>query len=154
LPERLWRSWARPALGLGFAATVFAYAQALAAPFPIPAPADPAALQLSGWQALAKQVAAFKPAFVTADEYATASELAFNLPPGIAVAGLGARWQYLGMTNTAILGTDGLILVHHRDTPCPRELGSIARARDGQIISTYRVCAITAPAGLLLLPRP
>jgi 4-amino-4-deoxy-L-arabinose transferase-like glycosyltransferase len=154
LPEALLLFWARPALGLGFAATLLAYAQALAAPFPIPAPADPAALQLSGWHGLAAQVAARKPAFVTADEYATASELAFNLPQGIAVAGLGARWQYLGMTATEPLGTAGLILVRRRDTPCPHQVGAITRDRHGQVIGTYRLCAITAPAGLLLLPRP
>jgi 4-amino-4-deoxy-L-arabinose transferase-like glycosyltransferase len=154
LPEKLLLAWARPALGLGFAATVFAYAQALAAPFPIPAPADPAALQLSGWQGLAGQVAALKPAFVTADEYATTAELAFNMPAGIDVAGLGARWQYLGMTKTEPFGTIGLMLARNRGTPCRHLVGSITRDRNGQMISTYRLCAIPAPAGLLLLPRP
>ncbi len=154
LPEKLLLSWARPALGLGFAATLFAYAQALAAPFPIPAPADPAALQLSGWQSLAAQLAAIKPGFVTADEYATASELAFNVPASIDVAGLGARWQYLGMTSTESLGTTGLMLARNRGTPCYHQVGSLTRDRAGQIISTYRLCAINAPADLLLLPRP
>jgi hypothetical protein len=91
---------------------------------------------------------------VTADEYTTGSELAFNLAPGIDVAGLGARWQYFGMTNTEVFGTAGLMVARHVDTPCPRQVGSITRARHGQIISTYRLCAITAPAGFLLLPRP
>jgi len=154
LPERLLLSWARPALGLGFVFTVFAYAQALAAPFPIPAAADPAALQLSGWQSLAAQVTALKPAFVTGDEYATSAELAFNAAPGLAVAGLGARWQYLGMTRTEAFGTAGLMLARNRSTPCFHQLGSITRDRGGQVISTYRLCAITAPAAFLLLPRP
>ncbi len=153
LPEAMILGWARPALGLGFAMTLVAYAQALAAPLPVPAVYDPAALQLAGWQALAVQAAADKPAFLTADDYATVAELAYYAPPGTAVAGLGARWQYLGMAPAAeFVGETGIMLTRHKDTRCLDQVGTITRNRGDEVIGTYRLCRIVAPAGTVRLP--
>jgi len=153
LPEAIILAWARPALGLGFGMTLVAYAQALAAPFPVPAAYNPAALQLAGWQALAVQAAAGKPAFVTADDYATVAELAYYAPPGTAVAGLGARWQYLGMAPAAeFVGETGIMLTRHKDTRCLEQVGTITRNRGDEVIGTYRLCRIVAPAGTVRLP--
>jgi 4-amino-4-deoxy-L-arabinose transferase-like glycosyltransferase len=155
LPEKMALCWARPALGLGFAITLLAYAQALAAPLPIPAAWDPAALQLSGWPQLAAEVAAANPAFVTADDYATVAELAYYTPPGVAVAGIGPRWHYLGMTpSPKLAGATGIMLTRHTDTICTDPVGTLTRTRGAEIISSYRLCRIAAPAGAILLPRP
>ncbi len=155
LPEAILLTWARPALGLGFAVTLFAYAQALAAPFPVPAAADPTALQLSGWQALADKIAVARPGFVTADDYATASELAYTMPPGIPVAGMGERWQYLGMANfSPPEGATGIMITRRRDTPCTDQIGSVTRQRGADMIATYRICRMEAGPGLAVLPRP
>ncbi len=153
LPEVIILTWARPALGLGFAMTLLAYAQALAAPFPVSAAYDPAALQLAGWQALAGQAAAGKPTFITADDYATVAELAYYAPPGTTVAGLGPRWQYLGMTPaTDLTGATGIMLTRHKDTRCLDQVGTITRNRGDEVISTYRLCRIVAPDGTVRLP--
>jgi 4-amino-4-deoxy-L-arabinose transferase-like glycosyltransferase len=155
LPEKMVLRWARPALGLGFAITLLAYAQALAAPLPIPAAWDPAALQLSGWPQLAAEAAAANPAFVTSDDYATNAELAYYAPAGVEVAGIGARWHYLGMNSSPKLaGAKGIMLTRHPDTICPDQLGTLTRNRGGDAIGSYRLCRITAPAGAILLPRP
>jgi hypothetical protein len=132
--------------------TLLAYAQALAAPLPIPASWDPSALQLSGWPELAAEVAAGGEKFVTADDYATDAELAFYAPAGVAVAGIGARWHYFGITPAKLAG--GIMLTRHSDTICTDPVGTLTRNRGDQVISRYRLCRITAPAGAILLPRP
>jgi 4-amino-4-deoxy-L-arabinose transferase-like glycosyltransferase len=152
LPEKFLLRWAGPAIGLGFAMTLLAYAQALAAPLPIPASWDPSALQLSGWPELAAEVAAGGEKFVTADDYATDAELAFYAPAGVAVAGIGARWHYFGITPAKLAG--GIMLTRHSDTICTDPVGTLTRNRGDQVISRYRLCRITAPAGAILLPRP
>jgi hypothetical protein len=152
LPEKSLLRWAGPAIGLGFAMTLVAYAQALAAPFPIPAAWDPSALQLSGWPQLAGEVAAAGGEFVTADDYATDAELAFYAPAGVAVAGIGARWHYFGFTPAKLAG--GIMLTRHSDTICTDPVGTLTRNRGGEVITTYRLCRISAPVGAFLLPRP
>jgi 4-amino-4-deoxy-L-arabinose transferase-like glycosyltransferase len=155
LPEKNLLRWAGPAIGLGFAMTLVAYAQALAAPFPIPASWDPSALQLSGWPQLAAEVAAGGAEFVTADDYATDAELAFYAPAGVAVAGIGARWHYLGMgSSPRLAGATGIMLTRHRDTYCADPVGTLTRNRGAEVTSNYRLCRIVAPAGAILLPRP
>jgi len=155
LPGKMALRWAKPAIGLGFAMTLLAYAQALAAPFPIPAGWDPAALQLSGWPQLAAEAAAAGPGFVTADDYATDAELAYYAPAGVAVAGIGARWHYLGMNSSPQLaGATGIMLTRHTDTYCADPVAHVTRNRGAEMISSYRLCRITAPKGAILLPRP
>jgi 4-amino-4-deoxy-L-arabinose transferase-like glycosyltransferase len=147
--------WLRPALGLGFGLTVLVYAQAIAAPFPIPAAHDPAALQLSGWQGLADGVAATKPAFVTSDEYAVASELAFDLPATIAVAGYDRRWQYFDLQTADLPSdTEGILVTRRTDAPCPVVVGMVFRRRSGDEITPYRLCRFAATPGMVLIPHP
>jgi 4-amino-4-deoxy-L-arabinose transferase-like glycosyltransferase len=147
--------WLPTALGLGFGLTVLVYAQAIGAPFPIPAAHDPAALQLSGWQALADDVASTKPAFVTSDEYAVASELAFHLPARIAVTGFDRRWQYFNLPAADIaVGRMGILVTRRTDTPCPIEMGTVTRRRGGEEITPYRLCRFAATPGMVLLPHP
>ncbi len=155
LPIPLLEKWLRPALGLGFGLTILAYAQAIAAPFPIPAAQDPAALQLAGWQDMANQIAAQKPAFVTSDEYTVTSELAFDTPTDLPVTGFDPRWSYLTLPEAGIqIGTLGILITRRAEAPCPVQLGTATRRRGDDTIMTYRLCQFAAPRRMALLPHP
>jgi len=153
LPMATLRRWLKPALALGFSLTALAYAQALASPIPIPARFDPAALQLGGWPALATAAAAADPAFLTSDDYATTSVLAFYAPAGIPVAGFGPRWTYLSAPPSHLAGATGLLVSRHEDS-CPNPVALIPRRAGAEIIDIYRVCRISAPDAGVLIPRP
>ena len=154
LPMADLRRWLKPALGLGFALTAIVYAQALAAPFPLRADADPTALQMRGFAALAKQAAAHHPAFLTADDYATAAILAYYAPRDIPVAGFAPRWRYFDFPKAGLKNQTGILVTRRSGTPCGTEIGTVTRRRDGQPIQTYRLCRFTASGPGVLLPRP
>ncbi|HTQ71890.1 MAG TPA: glycosyltransferase family 39 protein [Acidocella sp.] len=146
--------WVRPALGLGFGLTALVYLQALAAPFPIPANRDTAALQMAGWQDFAAQAGASHPAFLTSDDYATASALAFYAPRTIPVLGFGRRWSYFDWPVAAPAGATGLLVTRRTDTPCQDEIGTIIRRRGDQQVMSYKLCRITAETPAKEFPRP
>jgi 4-amino-4-deoxy-L-arabinose transferase-like glycosyltransferase len=146
--------WLKPALGLGFGITALAYIQAASAPFPIPARMDTSALQLSGWQALARDAAASRPAFLTADDYATAAALAFYAPEDVPVLGFGKRWGYFDWPLSGQAGETGIMVTRHGDTDCPEALGRITRKRGAEVVATYRLCRMAAPKPGVELPRP
>lgn len=150
LPSR----WLRPALALGFGLTALAYAQAVAAPFPLSAKRDPTALQMAGWQDFAAQAAATHPAFLTSDDYATASALAFYAPKTVPVTAAGRRWRYFGWPDVAANNEAGLLVTRRAGTPCLDEIGSVTRMRAGQPVMRYRLCRIPAPALAKEFPRP
>ncbi len=155
LPQAMLGRWLRPALATGFGLTLLAYAQAIAAPFPIPAAHDPAALQLSGWQGLADQVAAVKPAFVTSDEYTVDSELAFDTPASTQVVGFDRRWRYFSLPAAGVpAGMFGVLVTRRSEAPCPVLLGTAVRRRGGEVVATYRLCRFAALGGMALLPHP
>jgi 4-amino-4-deoxy-L-arabinose transferase-like glycosyltransferase len=146
--------WLKPALGLGFGITALAYVQALAGPFPIPARMDTSALQLSGWQHLGQDAAASRPAFLTADDYATAAALAFYAPKNVPVLGFDKRWDYFNWPHSGQAGETGIMVTRRNDADCPDELGRITRKRGAEIITTYRLCRFTVRAPGVELPRP
>ncbi len=146
--------WVRPALVLGFAVTALVYLQALAAPFPIPAKRDTAALQMAGWRDFAAQAAASHPAFLTSDDYATASALAFYAPKSVPVLGFGQRWSYLDWPVATPDGETGLLITRRTSTPCPDQLGTIIRKRGDQPVMSYKICRITMTAPAKEFPRP
>jgi 4-amino-4-deoxy-L-arabinose transferase-like glycosyltransferase len=145
--------WRRPAIGLGFALTLIVYAQALAAPFPIPAAADPAALQLAGWPALAADSANTKPGFLTSDDYTTLAELAWAAPPGIPIIAAGQRWSLLSLPIAPPL-TAGLSVSHRRNTDCKNPLGTISRSRANDPVMTYFICGMSLPNNAVVLAVP
>lgn len=154
LPMSTLRRWLTPALILGFALSALTYAQSLAAPFPFPARADPTALQLAGYQKLSTEAAAYNPAFLTSDDYATAAALAFFAPKTTLVAGFLPRWDYLSLPSAHEAGVTGIMITRRLDAHCPDQLGTIQRLRGTSPIAIYRVCAFTAPNPGVLLPRP
>lgn len=157
LPMAILRRWLKPALALGFAITALVYLQALAPFLPIPVRADPAALQLRGWPALAADAAASHPAFITSDDYATLASLAYYAPPATPVVGFGPRWATFSLPPASSLqNAPGLLITHHfyAIPECQHQIGLLTRKLGKATLQTYRVCVIPAPASAVLLPRP
>jgi 4-amino-4-deoxy-L-arabinose transferase-like glycosyltransferase len=150
------RRWWIGGSALGFAITAVAYLQASSGMIPLPPRLDPTAIRLAGWEGLATQVEATRQVmgatFVTADEYALASELAWWLPEDVDVVGVEARWQLLDLPRTAIDGKPGLLVQDARRVEVPNP---------GLWLSAERIGAAIRPnseaAGYLLFrvtPRP
>jgi 4-amino-4-deoxy-L-arabinose transferase-like glycosyltransferase len=158
LPAAVLRRWLGPALGLGFGLTALVYAQALTGALPLPARVDPTALQFAGWPAFATKAAAGGPAYLTSDDYATASALAFYAPETVPVAGFAygwsPRWRYFDLPSAGLKGQAGVLVTRRADAVCPVQLGTLTRRRGGQIVATYRLCRFTAPNAGVLLSRP
>ncbi len=150
LPTAIIDRWLKPALACGFLLTLLVYAQAAAALFPLPPGRDPAALQLSGWGDLSRQLAARHAGFVTSDNYATLAELAYHVP-GATVAAFDPRWQYFHFAAGSLKGSSGILLTHRSDTLCPVPLGTIDRPSRRGVVWTYRVCGITAASNGVIL---
>jgi 4-amino-4-deoxy-L-arabinose transferase-like glycosyltransferase len=155
LPEPVLDRWLRPALALGFIMTLAVYAQSAAAVFPIPPDRDPTALQLAGWNDLTNQLSLRQTAFVTADDYATLSELAYHAPAGMVVTAFGPRWRYFDfLAANELPGASGIMVTRRSDAPCSNLLGTAARHAGLLPVMTYRLCGYTANEDGVLLPGP
>ncbi len=91
------RRWWIAAAGLGFAITALAYVQAATGLIPLPPRLDPIAMRLAGWDSArapgrSGNGHATAIAYVAADGYGLASELAWWMPAGTLVLGTDARW--------------------------------------------------------------
>jgi 4-amino-4-deoxy-L-arabinose transferase-like glycosyltransferase len=164
-----WRRLVVPGIALGGVITAVVYAQAALAVFPLPVRYDPSALQLAGWHGLARQVEQVRrqrgAAFVAADQYGVAAELAYHLPPGVPAIGLGERWDLFALPPADMVGQTGLLVRSTRRGEISRSppwarlrLISVAqRARDGIPVETYLIYQIIPsanPPGAVTLPRP
>jgi 4-amino-4-deoxy-L-arabinose transferase-like glycosyltransferase len=109
-----WDRWLWPGLLSGLAITAVVYLQATTFAVPLPPRLDPIARQLGGWQTLAREVETASPrigaAYVTADQYAVASELAWTLPPGLAVVASDPRWTFTTLPHVTLAGRTGLLV--------------------------------------------
>lgn len=174
LGGRLWPRLWRPAAALGFALTGVVYVQAVAAPVPLPRRLDPSLARLAGWPDLARAADDLRAregaAYLAAEAYALASELAWHAPPGVAVLGVEERWRLFDLPRpgdagpAGDAGRAGLLLQSTRRSEPPdparwrdvHEVGRLVRARAGMVAEEYRVYRATrredAPAALL--PRP
>lgn len=146
--------WVRPALLVGFGFTAVVYVQSLTGFMPIPVKQDTTALQLAGWPELAAEVAKMHPAFLTADTYTVASELAFYAPKDIPVIGFGGRWAYFDWPQVQPAGQVGLLLARQGVGDCQAPIATLTRRRGMQPIQTYKLCRTTTPSIGKLLPRP
>jgi 4-amino-4-deoxy-L-arabinose transferase-like glycosyltransferase len=164
-----WRRWRVPACALGFALQALVWTQALAAPFPLPAKLDITLSRLAGWSGLAREVAAAAQAsgaaYVAADNYGLAAELAWTLPPGITVVALEPRWRSFALPGaTGLLdGTGGLLVQSARradvappETATATPAGRLGRQRDGTLAEEFRLWRIhgATPSPAVVLPRP
>ncbi|MGC9270656.1 glycosyltransferase family 39 protein [Acidiphilium sp.] len=150
---RLTRRFLVPAAALGAVMSAAVYLQAIAAPIPIPVHRDPTALQLAGWHHLAAEVihlaAARHVAIIASPDYGVVAELAHDAPQTVAVAGLGARWQYF--TDPRVMPGQTLLLIAPLYLPRPAApaftdvtpLGRLTRTRAGAVVATYAVYEVT-----------
>ncbi len=164
-----WRRLRVPAIVLGLAITVGVYAQALWAPLPLPARLDPLARQLAAWPALAQSVEAARrdagAQFVAAEQYGLAGELAMNMPAGVDVVGIEARWSLFALQRASIAGRTGILIQSQRrgDPPAPADwsevvpLGTVARMQNGGVAEGYRLYRVVGRAGgtaAAVMPQP
>jgi 4-amino-4-deoxy-L-arabinose transferase-like glycosyltransferase len=159
IPKRWWIG----ASALGFAITGLAYVQATTGFLPLPPKIDPIAMRLVGWGGLAERVQASRDAtgaaFVAADGYGLASELAWWLPPGTRVVGTDERWRLTALSEAATAGKSGLLIRDGRraDPPDPAMWTNVDRIetvmRPGASGSVFAVFRATAVSDLVELPK-
>jgi 4-amino-4-deoxy-L-arabinose transferase-like glycosyltransferase len=168
-------AWLRlrvPAVALGGVFTLLVWAQGMASPLPLPRALDPTLMRLGGWHDLAMEVAARaaseQAAFVAADNYGLAGELALLPPLTTPVVGVEQRWTYFDLPSAdgTLAGHTGLLVRSMRRADPPdsapwsrvEKLGEIARARDGVVAETYGLYRVTGRPGSAVasavLPRP
>lgn len=148
--------WWRPAAALGFALSAALYLQATLAPVPLPRALDPT-LRLAGFPALATAASAYPGAYLAAEEYGLAAELAWAAP-GPPIVAAGARWRLFTLPPAP--ATPGLLLLIARRTPDPalwlsaEPIATLSRTRNGLQAETYRLYrALPTPgAPAVLLP--
>ena len=172
-----WHRLFRPALALGFLLTFLVYLQATLAPFPLPAGIDPVTRQLRGWPGLAARIAAAAQlegaAFVAADQYGIAAELARQPAIAIPVLATEARWALFDLPAASIDGRQGLLVRSLRrgedvdTTPWAEivEIGRVSRDNAGAAVEEYRLYRVRghdlsrvrgreAGTPVVVLPRP
>jgi 4-amino-4-deoxy-L-arabinose transferase-like glycosyltransferase len=150
VPTRWWIG----AAGLGFAITALVYLQAATGMIPLPPRLDPIAIQLVGWGDVARQVEASREkaaaAYVAADGYGLASELAWWMPAGTIVVSSGQRWRLTTLPTTSLAGQAGLLIRDARrtDPPDPVEWTNVQRIgtviRPGAPGPDFAVYGVTA----------
>ncbi len=152
------------ASAVGFGITAVVYFQALTGLIPLPPGLDPIAMRLAGWDELARHVEAARrqagAEYVLVDGYATASELAWWLPPGGAVVATDDHWALTNLPRAALAGTLGLLMRDARRTDPPDPaiwttlelLGPVTRP-GSPVFALYRATARETPAGAVTLPR-
>ncbi len=155
----------RPACLIGAVMSAVVFLQAALAPFALPRKLDFTLIRLAGWSDLAGEVYVAarqqQAAYVAADEYGLACELAFRLHQP--VAAVEPRWRFFDLPPAPLAGQTGLLVRSLRDAgpPDPREwaatlVGIAVRARHGVEAERYGLYRVTwhgqGPA--VLLPRP
>jgi 4-amino-4-deoxy-L-arabinose transferase-like glycosyltransferase len=166
-----WRRLRAPAAGLGFLLTGLIWVQAIWAPVVLPSPWDLTLTRLGGWNFMADGVARVARAdgahYVVADNYGLASELAWYLPPDMAVLALDNRWHWFDLPDATgfVDGRRGLMVrsdrrmdqPHTSDFADPEQIGRIERARDAIVAERIRLYRVVGRSGLepiVFMPRP
>jgi 4-amino-4-deoxy-L-arabinose transferase-like glycosyltransferase len=157
-----WQRWVKPAAALGFAITFAAYLQAAASPFALPRRYDPTLIRMGGFEALAAEIAARRPAFVAGDDYGLVSRLAFALPRDISVLAIGDRWALFDLPAATPAGPGLFIRSARRGDTNPGglfatigEASTLARARRGVEAEHYGIAPVEGPlVPMVALPRP
>ena len=166
-----WLRLRAPAMGLGLALTGLVWVQGIWAPIPVPRPLDITLLRLGGWDSLAAGVAAAARAegagYVVADNYGLAAELAWWLPPDLAVLAVDGRWRWFDLPDAHgfVTGRTGVLArsdrrgdpPHSSDFAQAEPFGLVERARAGVVaesIRLYRVLGQDGADPIVELPRP
>jgi 4-amino-4-deoxy-L-arabinose transferase-like glycosyltransferase len=153
------RRWWIGAAALGFAITALAYVQAAAELVPLPPRLDPIAMRLAGWDSLAQQVDGLRQAtaaaYVAADGYDLASELAWWIPQAAPIVGIDERWKLTTLPTAPIAAKPGLLIRDARraDPPDPASWTHVERigtvTRPGAPAPAYAVYRVKAADGAL-----
>ena len=163
LTTPIWMRLRAPAVALGFGLTALVYVQAALPVLPIPPRLDPSMKRLAGWAELAGAVDAARraqgAAFITADDYAVAARLAFELP-GVTILVTDRRWLYVDLPRETP-GASGILvrsarLSERADTGQWREqtaIGTAARTRAGVTAEAYRLYRVTPQDNAGPFPR-
>ena len=163
-PGWRWLRW--PAVGVGGAITAAVVLQSLAAPLPLARGEDPTLARLGGWPEFVVEVEAARQRvgadFVAAEEYGLAAQLAFRLPPGVAVVAMDARWAHFALPTPPPSVTGMLVRSERRGEGPPLWPGAmpqagLVRARHGVEAERYRLFRVAPGPGqppAALLPRP
>jgi 4-amino-4-deoxy-L-arabinose transferase-like glycosyltransferase len=118
-----WDRWLRPSLVMGLVFTAVVYLQAATFALPLPPRLDPIVRQLGGWRTLTQQLQAestrIGAAYVTADQYGVAAELAWMLPPTLPVVASDARWAFTTLPRVVLAGRTGLMVRRAADRGDP-----------------------------------
>ncbi|SHJ47178.1 Dolichyl-phosphate-mannose-protein mannosyltransferase [Roseomonas rosea] len=158
--------WQRVGAVLGGVLTALMLVQAGFAPLALPRSADLTLARLGGWPDLARAAEEARlqanAAFIAAEEYGLASELALHLPAGVPVVAIGDRWDLFTLPSPPE-GQGGIMLRSLRRGDGPSlwpgaaPIGEITRSRHGVEAERYRVLRVETPAGeqpAALMPRP
>jgi 4-amino-4-deoxy-L-arabinose transferase-like glycosyltransferase len=158
--------WRVPGVAVGLGITLVILVQAIFAPVTLPRALDPTLARLSGWEALAQEAESARAeagaAFLAAEEYGLAAQLALHLPPGVPVVAIGDRWDLFTLPEPPP-GQVGLMLRSLRRGEGPSlwpgavPAGELARGRDGRVAERYRLLRVKTPPDAepaVALPRP
>jgi 4-amino-4-deoxy-L-arabinose transferase-like glycosyltransferase len=157
-----WQRWFAPSVGLGLALTCLVYIQALAAPLPLPARLDPSLTRLAGWRQWAEAIEAERKergaAFVAAESYGLAAELAWLLPRDVPVLGIGPRWTFFALPDGRALWQHrpGLLLAPSAQAETAPFAGIVTRRRGAEVAETdalFLAGGSEANLPVRLLPR-
>jgi 4-amino-4-deoxy-L-arabinose transferase-like glycosyltransferase len=160
--RRLWPYGA----ALGYAITALAYLQASTRVLPLPLRLDPTALQLVGWDSLARQAdteaRADRATFIAVEGYGPSAEIAWHLPQSLRVIGADDHWATTVLPRPDVGGATGLLLRDAREMAPPdpslwshaERLGTLQRLpMPGGRFAVYRVVLQAAAPKLVVLPR-
>jgi len=157
LTAPIWRKALWPSAGVGFAITAVLYAHVITA-WPSFGGRDPIARQLFGWNELAAGArTASDPAgaaFIAAEPYGLAAELAWASPPDVEVVGAGSHWLPTTLPRAHRGQRPGILILPERyGAPDPAawrdvsRLPGVIRTSYGADIESYGVFLVRAAGG-------
>ena len=146
------------AAGSGLALTAFVYLQAVTGVLPLPRAADVTLIRLGGWDGLVAAVARQPGAFVAADNYGLAGELAHGLAGP--VIGVEPRWALFDLPLINLSGQSGLLVRSQRRNTPPdpgpwqsiEPAGTLVRSRAGVVAETYDLFRVVPRGAMVRLP--
>jgi hypothetical protein len=162
-----WQQLWTPGIVLAFAITGLVYLQGELWLLPTPTGLDPLARELAGWDELAAETDAARRSqdaeYIAADQYGIVAELAFTLPKGTTLVGIGSRWPLLALPKASLDGKVGILV----RTPGggPGDMSWVNRTKIGvakrplrpgsmEELILYRVVGRAKADDAVLLPRP
>jgi 4-amino-4-deoxy-L-arabinose transferase-like glycosyltransferase len=165
----VWQRLYAPAVALGLAITLLVYLQGTLALLPLPVRIDAISLRLAGWNTLGAEIDTARRqagvAFVAADQYGVAAELARALPSDVAVIGVEPRWALFDLRRASVAGQTGILVrsarrgneVDGAPWSSMTEIGEVERKRGTTLVETfqlYRVIGGANTKAAVDLPHP